>query len=292
MSTSKDAAPRTSLPRLGQAGPAALARRLAVNLALWLVVLVRAPRARLPQWPAGGLIALAAVIAVIVASMFSIDAMASTWARHLPRGLVDFADQITDFGRSGWFLYPLGFILLCLAAIMSASLPSGAQRVLGALAARFGFLFTAIALPSLFSTIIKRMIGRARPYVGPHDDPLNYIPFVWRPEYASMPSGHATSAAAAAIAFGAIWPRSRVVMWLYALVIMLSRVVINVHHPSDVIAGALVGVVGALLVRRWFAARRLVFSATDLGAFSGPSWRRLKAVARQSVGAHPAASSR
>jgi undecaprenyl-diphosphatase len=292
MSTSKHAAPRSSLPPLGSAGPAALAQRVAVNLALWLTVLVRAPRARLPRWPAGGLIALAAVIAVIVASMFLLDIPASTWARHLPRGVIDFADQITDLGRSGWFLYPLGFILLCLAAIMTPSLPPGAHHVLGALAARFGFLFTAIALPSLFSTIIKRIIGRARPYVGPHDDPFNYIPFVWRPEYASMPSGHATTAAAAAIAFGAIWPRLRAVMWLYALIIMLSRVVINVHHPSDVIAGALVGIVGALLVRRWFAARRLVFSAMDLRAFPGPSWRRLRSVTRRLVGAQPRASSR
>jgi membrane-associated phospholipid phosphatase len=289
MSTSKNAAPRTSLPPLGQAGPAALVQRVAADLAHWLVILVRTPRARLPRLPLGGLIALAAVIAVIVASMFVLDIPASTWARHLPRGVVDFADQITDFGRSGWFLYPLGFILICLAAIMTPSLPPGAQRVLGALAARFGFLFTAIALPSLFSTIIKRIIGRARPYVGPHDDPFNYIPFVWRPEYASMPSGHATTAAAAAIAFGAIWPRLRAVMWFYALIIMLSRVVINVHHPSDVIAGAVVGVVGALLVRRWFAARRLVFSATDLRALPGPSWRRLRTVTRRLVGALPGA---
>ena len=54
-------------------------------------------------------------------------------------------------------------------------------------------------------------------------------------------------------------------MWLYALVIMFSRVVVLAHHPSDVIAGALVGAVGAALVRRWFAARRLVFSGEPFG---------------------------
>ena len=69
------------------------------------------------------------------------------------------------------------------------------------------------ALPSLFATVIKRLIGRARPYVGTHDDPFAYMPFVWKPEYASMPSGHATTALAAAIAIGAVWPRLRPVMW-------------------------------------------------------------------------------
>ena len=76
-----------------------------------------------------------------------------------------------------------------------------------------------------------------------------------------MPSGHATTAAAAAIAIGALWPRTRWVMWLYALVIMFSRVVVLAHHPSDVIAGALVGARRApVWCAAGFAARRLVFS--------------------------------
>jgi membrane-associated phospholipid phosphatase len=156
--------------------------------------------------------------------------------------------------------------------------------MLAALMARFGFLFIAIGLPSLFDTIVKRLIGRARPYIEPRGNPFFYKPFSWSPEYASMPSGHATTAAAAAIAIGAIWPRSRIVMWAYALIIMFTRVVINVHHVSDVIAGGLVGVIGALMVRRWFAARGLVFFAQDLRPFPGPSWRRLKIAARQIVG--------
>ena len=216
--------------------------------------------------------------------MFFLDAAASEWARHLPAWVTGPADEITNFGLSSRFLYPLGFILVFLAAMLRPSLPAMTAGTIVALAGRFGFVFMAIALPSLFDTTIKRMIGRARPYVGPHDNPFAYRPFIWRAEYASMPSGHATTAAAAAIAIGAIWPRLRGVMWLYALIIMLTRVAINVHHPSDVLAGALVGVIGALLIRRWFAARGLVFSASDLRLYPGPSWRRLKAAARQIVG--------
>jgi undecaprenyl-diphosphatase len=107
------------------------------------------------------------------------------------------------------------------------------------------------------------------------------MPFAWRPEYASMPSGHATNAAAAAIAIGAIWPRARAPLWLYALVIMFSRVVVLAHHPSDVIAGALTGAVGALAVRRWFAARRLVFRGSDLAAMPGPSRKRIRTAVHQ-----------
>ena len=141
--------------------------------------------------------------------MFVLDAAATDWAQQLPQGVRDEFEQITNFGLSGWFLIPFGLILLCLAALASPALPRMSQGVLTALAARFGFLFLAIGVPGLFVTIVKRLIGRARPSVGGHDDPFAYMPFIWRPEYASMPSGHATTAVAAAIAIGAIWPRPR-----------------------------------------------------------------------------------
>ncbi len=64
----------------------------------------------------------------------------------------------------------------------------------------------------------------------------------------------------------------------------LSRVAVTAHYPSDVLAGALVGTVGALMVRRYFALRRLGFSVLPDGtdrAFPGPSLKRIKSVARE-----------
>jgi undecaprenyl-diphosphatase len=54
-----------------------------------------------------------------------------------------------------------------------------------------------------------------------------------------------------------------------------------------VLAAAVVGVVGALLVRRWFALRGLGFSVGPEGAvhqFPGPSLKRIKSVARELLG--------
>jgi membrane-associated phospholipid phosphatase len=254
---------------------AALGLNLIGNLAMWFSVLARPPRARTPSVRESAIIAALLVFAASVVSMFFLDRAAADWARHLPRGFEGAFERITNAGESGWLLIPFGCVVLVLAALTAPALRRLTQGVLGVLAARFGFLFLAIGAPSLFATIIKRVIGRARPYVDLNGSPFTYMPFSWRSEYASLPSGHATTAGAAAFAIGAIWPRSRPVMWLYALIIMFSRVVVMAHHPSDVIAGAAVGAVGAAWLRRLFAARRLVFSPHDLAVYPGPSLRRI-----------------
>jgi len=73
------------------------------------------------------------------------------------------------------------------------------------------------------------------------------------------------------------------VMWLYAAAIMISRVVVLAHHPSDVIGGALVALIGTHLLRHWFAARGLVFRASDLGAKPALPLARITAALRQAV---------
>jgi membrane-associated phospholipid phosphatase len=262
---------------------ATLGRNIRRNLPPWCQILAGPRRAEVLPLQAWAFVAIALMLAVVVASMFLIDAASNDWARQLPHWFTEAFEHITNAGNSAWELIPSALIIISLAALVSPTLPRLTQGVLAALAARFGFLFLAVGVPGLFATIVKRLIGRARPYMDIHGDPFTYMPFVWRPEYASLPSGHATTAMATAFAIGAMWPRTRWVMWVYALVIMFSRVVVQSHHPSDAIAGALVGAVGAALVRRWFAARRLVFSARDLSAYPGPSWLRTKAAIRRGL---------
>jgi membrane-associated phospholipid phosphatase len=280
----------TAADETGEA-PARLAawRRTVAHLAGFLAVLGRPRRIAalaLPLLPARAPLAIASLlVAVLVAgAMVALDARAFPAPSLLPPAVVETFNEITDFGKSGWVLWPSALALIAIAAALNDRLGRMANGVLMMLAVRFGFVFVAVGLPGLLVAIGKRLIGRVRPSdLGP----FAYVPLSWRPDYAGMPSGHAAAAFGAAVAIGALYPRLRLPLLLYALMIAVSRVVVAAHYPSDVIAGAFVGALGALMVRNWFAARRLGFARRADGGIHplpGPSWRRVKAVAARIAG--------
>jgi membrane-associated phospholipid phosphatase len=260
-------------------------RRCVPNLTMAISLLARPSRLgqrQIPWFSSRALAVMGGIAVAVLVSMFTLDAAVIRGVAHVPRWIISVFHEITEFGKSGWFLWPLGLLFLVIAALPPVLTPFS-QRVLAVIMVRVGFLFMAIAVPSLFATIVKRIIGRARPYVGGSLDPLLFSPFAWVPAYAGMPSGHATTAFAVFVAFGTLWPRARTILLVYAVLICISRPMVIAHYPSDVLAGALVGIAGAMLVRRYFADRGLGFSIGPDGKihqFQGPSPRRIKAVAR------------
>jgi membrane-associated phospholipid phosphatase len=278
MSTTRGLTEREALSRDG------VARRTLAHLGAWLALLVRPPfaltgasRAAL-GWRTPTLLVLGAIVAV-GATMLLLDAWAIAQQRNFAAWVVQAFERITAFGKSGWFLWPVAILVIFAAAWARPALGRFANLVILAVVVRLEFVFFAIGIPALAVSIVKRLIGRARPSDW---GPFHYVPFSWRPDLAALPSGHSTAAFAAAFAIGAIWPRALVPMWIYAGVIAVSRVVVHAHFPSDVIAGAFVGLFGAVLVRNWFAARRLAFvRGTDgkVRALAGPPARRIKSLA-------------
>jgi membrane-associated phospholipid phosphatase len=188
---------------------------------------------------------------------------------------------LTDFGKDEYVLAALG-VLLIAVAIIAPTFRSIQRFLLLGLGTRLQFLFFAVLASTLITEVIKWCVGRGRPFVGGEGNVFHFSHFAGTSAYSSFPSGHATCAFALAFAVSALWPKARAVMLVYALVICATRLVLLAHHPSDVVAGALVGVVGAMLVRYWFAARRLGFAIHRDGTIVplvGPSSGRLKRVA-------------
>ncbi len=86
---------------------------------------------------------------------------------------------------------------------------------------------------------------------------------------------------------GFIAPRFFRLFLLLALMTGFSRIVIGMHYPTDVVAGLVVGTIGAYAVRNFFAARRWLFATLPDGRvrFRGTpnlrrAWRSLRHRAR------------
>ncbi len=115
----------------------------------------------------------------------------------------------------------------------------------------------AVAGAGLVELVIKNVTCRARPSapeVGAYF--TNFPCFPAKYAYASFPSGHATTAFAAAV-FLALWyPRAAPIFLALALLVGLSRVLVGSHFPVDVWAGALIGTATALGVHAYVPAVR------------------------------------
>ena len=98
----------------------------------------------------------------------------------------------------------------------------------------------AVLAANLTSHVLKRLIGRERP---PAEQWL-----VEASNY-SLPSGHATGAAAFAMAL------TLIIGWVGALVIGLSRLALGVHWVEDVLTGWILGVIVATVT--WWISLKL-----------------------------------
>ena len=100
------------------------------------------------------------------------------------------------------------------------------------------YLSLALGVESLVvNQGVKRIFRRQRPTEsGDHRFDVR------RPSTSSFPSGHASSAAFAVLVLAhfAGWPVSFIFVGI-ALVVALSRVVVRIHHLSDIIGGIVVG---------------------------------------------------
>lgn len=100
----------------------------------------------------------------------------------------------------------------------------------------------AVAVAHGASVGVKRVVRRPRP-----DDPRVRV-LVGTPSRLSFPSAHATSTTAAAVLFGALLRKPLVAALVPPMAV--SRMVLGVHYPTDVLAGSALGAAVAVAARR------------------------------------------
>ncbi|MCM2389362.1 phosphatase PAP2 family protein [Streptomyces sp. CWNU-1] len=116
---------------------------------------------------------------------------------------------------------------------------------------------TVVGGAHLMGMGMKRVVRRARPATGAAPHPGSPPEQALRPPLVntlgrySFPSCHAASAAAAVVAFGALLPSGGRLLPSIAAAMCVSRLVVGVHYPTDIAAGAALGGLAARLGRRW-----------------------------------------
>lgn len=133
--------------------------------------------------------------------------------------------MFTYLAEHGLFVMILAVVLLCFKRTRKAGITLACSMVVMVLFNNF---------------IIKPIVARPRPFIA--DPTLKDLLIVSPPSGYSFPSGHT------AIAFTSVTALTKYNKWvafayIAAVMVGVSRIYLQVHYPSDVLCGALLGVV-------------------------------------------------
>jgi membrane-associated phospholipid phosphatase len=196
-----------------------------------------------------------------------IDPFVFEQARALPPDVKKFFANITNIGRSNWMLIPTGAAIALALVLKQRHASFRNSAAYGLIASTIGFVFVSIGGAGLITSLIKNILGRARPKLFDTVGALDFKLFAFSPEHASFPSGHATNIFAFATVIAMLWPQGRVLLYTVAVWIAASRVLIGAHYFTDVVVAALIGTAFPYIVRERFAARRWLFERTRTGGY-------------------------
>jgi undecaprenyl-diphosphatase len=150
--------------------------------------------------------------------------------KNLRHALLDkMMPLITALGNGG-----IVWVIISLCLINSDSYRKEGYMVIASL----------IATTIIGEGVIKHLIKRTRPFIKLK---LNNL-LISKPITHSFPSGHTASSFAAAGIFYMMDNRYSIMVVILAALIAFSRIYLNVHYPTDVVTGIILGLLCSRLV--------------------------------------------
>lgn len=120
----------------------------------------------------------------------------------------------------------------------------GVSLAIVAIDRRLGLaVLAAVLMSGIIVQALKRGFGRRRPWDIEADKPLAVIKL---PDPFSFPSGHSAAITAVAVTASLYRPMLAPFLLPVAALVAASRVMLRVHFIGDVLAGASIGLAGAL----------------------------------------------
>jgi membrane-associated phospholipid phosphatase len=207
---------------------------------------------RIPEWLPLREIAITIVATALVCAGFVLwldIPIARAFERWSALPITDVFRLITRAGNSGWWYTP-AIIGAGLSLWIARSSTHGAHWRRRARA----LVFVAISMAASAALVngLKVAFGRYRPRLLFSEDLYGFAPFAIDIKHAGFPSGHTQSIVAAMVAYGFLFPRWRHALWGFAAVVAASRFTTAVHYASDVIAAAVIAILTARTIKRYF----------------------------------------
>jgi membrane-associated phospholipid phosphatase len=197
------------------------------------------PAARV-AWAAAGFLALEAALFAFGDRPLALYTKGLDTRSH---ELIEFFRSITDYAKGAWYLWPGAVaILVCGFVSRGREVPEAYRKLCGYLGVRALFIFGAVALSGIVVDLLKPIVGRARPKLLLSEGIYGFEPFIgFKSAWNSMPSGHSATAFAVAFCLIKLYPRATPLWAFFAFLLAGSRIMVDAHYLSDVLAGALLG---------------------------------------------------
>ncbi|MEZ5670254.1 MAG: phosphatase PAP2 family protein [Alphaproteobacteria bacterium] len=193
-----------------------------------------------------------AALALTVVAILAIDRPVAEAVRQIDPDLRAVLEVVTQLGDSAGYIVG-GIVLALVLWVVERARPDlGARWRLALWSRRSAYFAACVVVSGLASILLKIVFGRPRPRMWFGEELFAFHPFTidTSSDFASIPSGHSTTIWSVAVALLVLFGVRRV-GWAVvpvALAVSATRVLLTDHFVGDVIAGAALGGLTAVLL--------------------------------------------